>query len=117
MAHYEMYICLRKATYEASVPMEIQDKVGWNDYEYDDYGNVTSTTAVLPTWKQATFKGMLGAPKISPSGSFIIVKGEFSMKEGELSAIAALGASMAYPNNSILTKSEAQALVASDSWT
>ena len=39
------------------------------------------------------------------------------MKEGELSVIAALGASMSYPNNSILTKTEAQALVASGSGT
>ena len=39
------------------------------------------------------------------------------MKEGELSAIASLGASMAYPNNSILTKTEAQTLVASDTFT
>ena len=38
------------------------------------------------------------------------------MKEGELSAIANLGASMAYPNNSVLTKTEAQTLVASDTW-
>ena len=38
------------------------------------------------------------------------------MKEVELTAIAELGASMTYPNNTILTKSEAQALVASDVW-
>ena len=117
MAHYEMYICLKKATYEDSVPMEIQDKVGWNEYEYDDDGNITSTTAVLPTWKQAAFAGKLGAPRVSHNGAYIIVKGEFSMKEGELTAIAALGASMAYPNNSILTKTEAQALVASSIFT
>ena len=39
------------------------------------------------------------------------------MKEGELSVIANLGASMAYPNNSVLTKTEAQALVASSTFT
>lgn len=114
--HYEMYVCLKKETYESSVPMEIQDKVGWNEYEYDEDGNITKTTAVLPTWKEAAFKGMLGAPRVSPAGSYIVVKGEFSMKEGELSAIAELGASMAYPNNTILTKSEVQALVMSDTW-
>ena len=59
---------------------------------------------------------MLGAPRVSPNGSYILVKGEFSMKEGELSAVAELGANMAYPNNTILTKSEAQVLVNSDTW-
>ena len=117
MAHYEMYICLRKATYEIQIPTELQSKLGWNNYEYNDAGEVTSTTAYRPTWEESTFKGNLGAPRVSPGGSYIVLKGEFSMKEGELSVIAALGASMAYPNNSILTKTEAQALVASDSWT
>ena len=32
--HYEMYVCLKKETYESSVPMKIQDKEGWNEYEY-----------------------------------------------------------------------------------
>jgi len=114
--HYEMYVCLKKETYESSVPMEIQDKVGWNEYEYDEDGNITKTTAVLPTWQEAAFKGMLGAPRVSPNGSYILVKGEFSMKEGELSAVAQLGANMAYPNNTILTKSEAQVLVNSETW-
>ena len=116
MAHYEMYVCLKKATYESQIPTELQSNLGWNNYTYDDDGNVTDTTAYRPTWKESAFKGKLGVPKVSPNGSYIIVKGEFSMKEGELSAIANLGASMAYPNNSVLTKSEAQALVASDTW-
>tara|TARA_R100001594_G_scaffold61622_2_gene95807 strand:+ start:2522 stop:2881 length:360 start_codon:yes stop_codon:yes gene_type:complete len=116
MAHYEMYVCLKKATYESQIPTELQSNLGWNNYTYDDDGNVTSTTAYRPTWKEAAFKGKLGAPRVSPGGSYIVVKGEFSMKEGELSAIASLGASMAYPNNSVLTKTEAQALVASDTW-
>ena len=96
--HYEMYICLKKTTYESDVPTVLQAKLGDG------------------TWKEAAFNGLLGAPRVSPGGSYIVVKGEFSMKEGELSAIASLGASMAYPNNSVLTKSEAQTLVASDTW-
>ena len=117
MAHYEMYICLRKATYESQIPTELQSKLGWNNYEYNDAGEVTSTTAYRPTWKESAFKGKLGAPRESHDGSYIIVKGEFSMKEGELSVIATLGASMAYPNNSVLTKTEAQTLVASSTFT
>ena len=117
MAHYEMYICLKKTTYESQIPTELQSKLGWNNYTYNDDGTVDTTTAYRPTWKEVTFKGKLGAPRESHNGSYIIVKGEFSMKEGELSVIAALGASMAYPNNSILTKTEAQTLVASSVFT
>ena len=39
------------------------------------------------------------------------------MKEGELSTIATLGASMSYPNNSVLTKTEAQTLANSSTFT
>ena len=117
MAHYEMYVCLNKATYESQIPTELQSKLGWNNYTYDDDGNVTSTTAYRPTWKEAAFKGKLGAPRESHDGAYIIVKGEFSMKEGELSAIANLGASLAYPNNSVLTKTEALTLAASSTFT
>ena len=116
MAHYEMYVCLNKATYESQIPTELQSKLGWNNYTYNDEGEVTNTTVYRPTWKESAFAGKLGVPKESHDGAYIIVKGEFSMKEGELSAIAELGASMAYPNNTILTKSEVQALVMSDTW-
>ena len=63
-----------------------------------------------PTWKESTFRGKLGAPRVSLDGGLIIVKGEFSMLEGELTAMIALGNGLAYPNNSILTKTEAQTL-------
>ena len=105
--HYEMYVCLKKETYESQIPAELQSKLGWNN---DD------GSAYRPTWKEAAFKGKLGIPRISPAGSYVIVKGEFSMKEGELSAIANLGASMAYPNNSVLTLSEAFQLTESNTW-
>ena len=110
MAHYELYICLKKATYESKVPDVLKTKLGWNEYEYDGDGEITSTTAYRPTWKESAFKGKLGAPRVSLDGGLIIVKGEFSMLEGELTAIIALGNGLAYPNNSILTKTEAQTL-------
>ena len=116
MAHYEMYICLNKATYESQIPTILQSKLGWNNYTYNADGSIDTTTAYRPTWKESAFKGNLGAPRVAHNGAYIIVKGEFSMKEGELSAIAALGASMDYPNNSVLTKTEAQALANSSTF-
>ena len=110
MAHYELYICLKKDTYESKVPDALKSKLGWNEYEYDDDGEISKTTAIHPTWKEAVFKGLLGSPRVSLDGSLIIVKGEFSLLTGELTSMIALGDSLAYPNNSILTKSEAQTL-------
>ena len=111
MAHYELYICLTKATYESAVPSVLQPKLGWNNYTYEADGEtVKTTTAYTPTWKEATFAGKLGAPRTSLDGGLIIVKGEFSLLQGELTAIVALGNSLSYPNNSVLTKTEAQTL-------
>ena len=110
MAHYELYICLKKDTYNSKVPDVLKEKLGWNEYEYDADGEISNTTAYHPTWKESAFKGKLGAPRVSLDGGLIIVKGEFSMLTGELTAMTALGNGLAYPNNSILTKTEAQTL-------
>ena len=149
MAHYELYICLKKTTYESAVPSVLQPKLGWKvladdrptdsntvadiktwmdskslSYTSDDLKaallqkvDSTPTEAYTPTWKESAFKGNLGAPRVSLDGGLIIVKGEFSMIEGELSAMAELGASLSYPNNSILTKSEAQELARGELFT
>ena len=142
MAHYELYICLKKDTYESAVPSVLQPKLGWkvmaddlptnsntvaeikawmdsksltyasSDLKADllDKVNSTPTEVYTPSWKESVFKGLLGAPRVSLDGSLIIIKGEFSLLTGELSAIVALGNGMSYPNNSVLTKTEAQAL-------
>ena len=117
MANYEMYVCLNKATYESQIPTELQSKLGWNNYTYDDDGEIETTTAFRPTWKEATFNGKLGAPRESHDGAYIIVKGAFSMLTGEMTAVVALGASASYPVNSVLTKSEAQTLSNSGTFT
>ena len=150
MAHYEMYVCLNKATYESTMPSILQPKLGWKiedtnkptdsntvveikawlDAASISYSGVTLKADLLvlvdesgptvdytPTWKEAALAGKLGAPRASHDSAYTIVKGEFSMKEGELSAIANLGNSLSYPNNSVLTKTEAQTLAASSTFT
>ena len=145
MAHYELYICLTKATYESAVPSVLQPKLGWKVFADDRPTNSNTKTqikawmdsnslsyvsgdlkaellqkvesnpteAYTPTWKESAFRGKLGAPRVKPDGNLVIVKGEFSMLTGELSAMKDLGNDMDYPNNSILTKSEAQILASS----
>ena len=85
-------------------------------YTYTEQ-EIDTTAAYTPTWKEAAFKGKLGAPRTSLDGGLIIIKGEFSLRTGELSAIIALGNGLSYPNNSVLTKTEAQALVAGELFT
>ena len=60
--------------------------------------------------------GKVGAPRYSHDKAYCIIKGEWSMKNGVLSELIALGASKAYPNFSVLTKLEAQVLAASDTF-
>ena len=84
MAHYEMYICLNKATYESAIPSVLQPKLGWNNYTYTDDGEIDTTTAYTPTWKEAAFAGKLGATRESHDRAYINVKGEFSMLTGEI---------------------------------
>jgi hypothetical protein len=123
MAHYEMYFCFPKSVWETAIPTKIKDKLKIIESVADD-GTITYKSA--PTWHEAVFDGKLGPPRYSynwedvsaaDSAKYCIIKGEFSMKEGELSALVALGASKAYPNFSVLTKSEAQILSASSTFT
>ena len=150
MAHYEMYICLNKSTYESTVPSSLSNKLGykihdenkptgsntkaeiktWLDSKSISYssGDLKATLLTIveeaeptedytPTWKEATFNGKLGAPRLSHDNNYVIIKGEFSFLTGELSSIINLGKDLEYPNNSVLTKSEAQTLIKSSTFT
>ena len=60
--------------------------------------------------------GKVGAPRYSHDRAYCIIKGEWSVKDGVLTELIALGGSKAYPNFSVLTKSEAQTLASSDTF-
>ena len=94
------------------VPAFAGKYVNWNDD-----GTVTTVYKSSPTWHDIIFGGNVGAPRYSHDRAYCIIKGEWSMKEGVLSELIALGASKSYPNFSVLTKSEAQTLAASSTFT
>jgi len=105
MAHYELYICLTKAVYESAVPSVLQPKLGWDNYTYEADGEtIKTTTAYTPTWEEAAFKGKLGAPRKSLDGGLIIVKGEFSLLQGELTAIIAKTEARTLANGELFTE-------------
>ena len=115
MAHYEMYFCIPSSAFNSAVGTKIKELYPLVESVDEDTGVVTYVSA--PTWHEMIFAGKVGAPRYSHDKAYCIVKGEWSMKEGVLSELVALGASVSYPNFSILTKSEAQTLASSSTFT
>ena len=115
MAHYEMYFCIPSSAYDSAVGTKIKALYPIVESVDEDTGVVTYKSA--PTWHEMIFAGKIGVPAYSHDRAFCIVKGEWSMKEGVLSELVALGASKSYPNFSILTRSEAQTLAGSSTFT
>ena len=114
MAHYEMYFCLPSSAYDSAIGSKIKALYPIVESVAED-GTVTYVST--PTWNDIIMAGKVGAPRYSHDKGYCIIKGEWSMKEGVLAELVALGASKAYPNFSVLTKSEAQALASSSTFT
>jgi hypothetical protein len=114
MAHYEMYYCIPSSAFNSAVGAKIKGLYPIIESSDED-GNVTYKDA--PTWTDIIMSGKVGPPRYSHDKSYVIIKGEWSMKDGVLTELIELGYSLAYPNFSVLTKSEAQALVASSTFT
>ena len=115
MAHYEMYFCLPSSAYDSAVGTKIKGLYPVVESVDEDTGEVTYKSS--PTWHDIIFGGNVGAPRYSHDRAYCIIKGEWSIKDGVMSELIALGASKSYPNFSILTKSEAQALATSSTFT
>ena len=113
MAHYEMYFCLPSSAYDSAVGTKIKELYPIVE-STDEDGNITYKSS--PTWNDIIMAGKVGAPRYSHDKAYCIIKGEWSMKDGVLSELIALGANKAYPNFSVLTKSEAQALANSETF-
>ena len=114
MAHYEMYFCIPSSAFNSAVGTKIKELYPLVESVADD-GTITYVSA--PTWHEIIFAGKVGAPRYSHDKSYVIIKGEWSMKDGVLSELAELGDSASYPSFSVLTKSEAKELVNSSTFT
>ena len=115
MAHYEMYFCLPSSAYDSAVGTKIKGLYPVVESVDEDTDEVTYKSS--PTWHDIIFGGNVGTPRYSHDRAYCIIKGEWSVKDGVMSELIALGASKSYPNFSVLTKSEAQALAASSTFT
>lgn len=114
MAHYEMYYCIPSSAFNSAVGAKIKGLYPIVE-SVDEDDEVTYKSA--PTWTDIIMTGKVGPPRYSHDKSYVIIKGAWSIKEGVISELIALGDGVDYPNFSVLTKSEAQALVASSVFT
>ena len=115
MAHYEMYFCIPSSAFNSAVGDKIKGLYPIVESVNEETEEVTYKSA--PTWTDIIMAGKVGPPRYSHDKSYVIIKGEWSMKDGVLSELVALGSSSSYPSFSVLTKSEAQTLVASSTFT
>ena len=115
MAHYEMYFCIPSSAFDSAVGDKIKELYPIVESVDEETEEVTYKSA--PTWNDIIFSGKVGPPRYSHDKSYVIIKGEWSMKDGVLTELIELGYGLDYPNFTVLTKTEAQALVASDTFT
>jgi hypothetical protein len=113
MTNYEMYFCLPSSAYTSAVGNKIKALYPIVESVAEDD---TITYKSAPTWDDIIWAGKVGVPAYSHDKAFCIIKGEWSVKDGVLSELIALGAGKEYPNFSVLTKSEAQALAGSSTF-
>ena len=115
MAHYEMYYCIPSSAFNSAVGDKIKGLYPIVESVNEETEEITYKSA--PTWYDIIMSGKVGAPRYSHDRSYVIIKGEWSMKDGVLTELMELGYSLEYPNFSILTKTEAQELTNSNTFT
>ena len=118
MAHYEMYFCIPSSAFNSAVGDKIKGlyPIVESVTENED-GTFTNNYKSAPTWTDIIMSGKVGPPRYSHDRSYVIIKGEWSMKDGVLTELMELGNGLAYPNFSVLTKTEAQTLAGSSTFT
>ena len=111
MAHYEMYYCIPSSAFDSAVGDKIKGlyPIVESVTENED-GTFTNNYKSAPTWTDIIMSGKVGPPRYSHDKSYVIIKGEWSMKDGILTELMELGYGLDYPNFSVLTKTEAQVL-------
>ena len=110
-----VYISIPAADKAKALPSSIT-RYDWNEYTYDDEGEVEKTTKVHPTWAQygEKYKADFGAPvTVSVSDvDYIVYEITASWKDSEVSALLALGNRKAAPKYTVMTAEEARQFIA-----
>jgi hypothetical protein len=109
-----VYISIPAADNAKALPSSIT-RYDWNEYTYNEEGEVETTTLVHPTWAEygEKYKADFGAA-VSVSVKdveFIVYEITASWKDSEVSALLALGKGKAAPKYTVMTAEEARAFI------
>ena len=110
-----VYISIPAADKDNALPSSIT-RYDWNEYTYNEEGEVEKTTKVHPTWAQygEKYKADFGAA-VSVSVKdveYIVYEITASWKDSEVSALLALGKGKAAPKYTVMTAEEARTFIA-----
>jgi hypothetical protein len=105
-----VYISIPASDNDNALPSAIT-RYDWNEYTYNDEGEVETTTTIHPTWAQygEKYKADFGAAVVV--GEHIVYEITASWKDSEVSALLALGSGLAAPNYTVMTAEEARAFI------
>ena len=110
-----VYISIPAADKAKALPSSIT-RYDWNEYTYNEEGEVEKTTKVHPTWAQygEKYQADFGAPvTVSVSDvDYIVYEITASWKDSEVSALLALGNRKAAPKYTVMTAEEARQFIA-----
>jgi len=109
-----VYISIPAADKAKALPSSIT-RYDWNEYTYNEEGEVETTTLVHPTWAEygEKYKADFGAA-VSVSVKdveYIVYEITASWKDSEVSALLALGKGKAAPKYTVMTAEEARAFI------
>ena len=109
-----IYISIPATDKENALPAGIT-RYDWNEYTYNDEGEIETTTLMHPTWNQY---GEKYAPQFGAAVSvtvndveFIVYEIEASWQDSEVSALIALGSGLSVPSYTLYNASEARGFI------
>ena len=110
-----VYISIPAADKAKALPSSIT-RYDWNEYTYNEEGEVETTTTIHPTWAEygEKYKADFGAA-VSVSVKdveFIVYEITASWKDSEVSALLALGKGKAAPKYTVMIAEEARQFIA-----
>jgi len=114
--NYNLYFSITKEDFKKSIPDNLLGKYSIKSFD-EELGDMIR---IPESWEEAEESGAFcwvrkslnwDKPGVANSEKVAIIKGEFSLLKGELSALIAMGEGKEFPYNSVMTKQEAKELV------
>ena len=109
-----IYISVPAADKTNSLPVGI-DRYDWEEFTYNEEGEVASMSTVHPTWEQygEKYKHLFGAPVavVVSEVEYIVYEIEASWLDSEVSALIALGSNLSSPSYTLMTNPEVRAFI------